>query len=295
MNENFLYLRHPIAMKTILITGASTGIGWDSVRALVEKGYRVVGTVRNETDAAKLRQSFSNQVVPIIIDLIELEAISQLPFILKERFQIEKLDGLVNNAGIALAGPFLDQDFSEIEKTIRINVLALMKVTQVLLPMLGAHGGASHAGTIVNISSIAGTGGAPFLSAYAASKHAVEGFSDVLRKELMLFGIKVVVIGPGSIKTPIWNKGFEVLRTHYEKSIYANAFNRFMALVKSEIENALDVSRVSDLVVESFESSYPKFRYAPIPRPLTNWYLPRIIPKRLYNFLTAKALGLNKP
>jgi len=281
-------------MKTILITGASTGIGWDSVRALVEKGYRVVATVRNETDAGRLKQSFPGQVIPVILDLMQLEAISELPQVLKNQFQIEKLDGLVNNAGIAQAGPFLDQDFSEIENTIRLNVLALMKITQVLLPLLGAKQGATHAGTIVNISSIAGTGGAPFLSAYAASKHAVEGFSDVLRKELMLFGMKVVVIGPGSIKTPIWNKGLEVARTRYQNSLYANAFNRFMGVVKSEVKNALDVSRVSELVVESFENSCPKYRYAPIPRPLTNWYIPRILPKRLYNFLTAKALGLNR-
>lgn len=281
-------------MKTVLITGGSTGIGWDSVRALVEKGYRVVATVRNETDATRLKQSFPGKVIPVILDLLQIESISELPQILKTKFQIEKLDGLVNNAGIAQAGPFLDQNFSEIENTIHLNVLALMKITQVLLPLLGAKPGSNHAGTIVNISSISGTGGPPFLAAYAASKHAVEGFSDVLRKELMLFGIKVVVIGPGSIKTPIWTKGFDVALTRYEKSIYANAFAKFISIVKFESENALDVTRVSSLVVESFENPCPKFRYAPIPRPLTNWYIPRMMPKRLYNFLTAKALGLKK-
>lgn len=281
-------------MKTILITGASTGIGWDSVRALVEKGYRVIGTVRNETDANRLAQAFPGKAFPIVIDLMQLDLISGLPETLKSKFQIEILDGLVNNAGIAQAGPFLDQDFTEIESTIRLNVLALMKLTQVLLPLLGAKQGASHAGTIVNISSVAGTGGAPFLSAYAASKHAVEGFSDVLRKELMLFGMKVVVIGPGSIKTPIWNKGFQDVRTRYQNSIYANAFGRFMKMVESEVENALDVERVSDLVVEAFEKDCPKFRYAPVPRPLKNWYIPRMLPKRLYNYLTAKALGLDR-
>lgn len=282
-------------MKTILITGASTGIGWDSVRALTEKGYRVVATVRNETDAARLKQSFPEKVVPVVLDLLQIESISELPQTLKTQFQIEKLDGLVNNAGIAQAGPFLDQDFSEIENTIRLNVLALMKVTQVLLPLLGAKIETTHAGTIVNISSVAGMGGTPFLAAYAASKHAVEGFSDALRKELMLFGIKVVVIGPGSIKTPIWTKGFDVALTRYAKSIYARSFSKFIAFVNFESQNALDPSKVSSVVVKSFESPCPKFRYAPIPRPLTNWYIPRIMPKRLYNFLTAKALELKKP
>lgn len=281
-------------MKTILVTGASTGIGWDSVRALVQKNYRVVATVRNEADATRLQENFQHKVIPVVIDLLDLESISEMPKTLKEQHQIEKLDGLVNNAGVAQAGPFLDQNFQEIETTIRLNVLSLMKITQVLLPLLGASVAATHVGKIVNISSIAGTGGAPFLAAYAASKHAVEGFSDALRKELMLFGIQVVVIGPGSIKTPIWNKGFTVVQRRYEKSVYANAFAKFMSIAMRESENALAPSAVSDLVVESFESARPAFRYAPIPRPLTNWYIPKLLPKRFYNYLTARALGLQK-
>jgi len=287
-------MRHAKPMKTVLITGASTGIGWDSVRALVEKEYRVVATVRNQDDASRLKQSFHDQVIPIILDLMQLERIAELPQILKQTYKIERLDGLVNNAGIAQAGPFLDQDFSEIENTIRLNVLAVMKMTQVLLPMLGATAQANHAGTIVNISSIAGTGGSPFLAAYAASKHALEGFSDALRKELMIFGIKVVVIGPGSIKTPIWDKGFKVIQYRYEKSIYAKPFARFISIALNQSKNALEVSAVSNLVLKSFEDSSPAFRYAPIPRPITNWYIPNILPKKLYNYLTAKALGLNK-
>lgn len=282
-------------MKTVLITGASTGIGWDSVRALVEKGYRVVATVRTEDDVSRLKQYFHDQVMPIVLDLTRLDHITDLPQILLERYQIKNLDGLVNNAGIAQAGPFLDQDFSVIESTIQINVLAVMKITQVLLPMLGATLQANQKpGTIVNISSISGTGGAPFLAAYAASKHAIEGFSDALRKELMIFGIKVVVIGPGSIKTPIWNKGFKKIQYRYEKSIYAKPFAKFIAIALSESETALDVTAVSSLVLKSFEDPSPAFRYAPIPRPLTNWYIPKILPKRLFNYLTAKALGLNK-
>lgn len=281
-------------MKTILVTGASTGIGWDSVRALTEKGYQVVATVRNEGDAQRLKESFQQKVIPLILDLARFEQIEEIPKILKYKFQIEKLDGLVNNAGMALAGPFLDQDFHEIESMIRLNVLAVMKITQVLLPLLGATANSSHAGTIINISSIAGKGGAPFLSAYAASKHAIEGFSDALRKELMLFGIKVVVIGPGSIKTPIWEKGFKKIQARYENSIYAKSFAKFVAIALNESENALQVQKVSEIVTEIFETKQPRLRYAPIPRPLVNWYIPMLLPQRLYNSLAAKALGLQK-
>ncbi len=281
-------------MKTILITGASSGIGWDSVRCLDENNFQVVATVRSQADADKISKSFSKNVIPLIIDLTHLEDISDLPLKLKQKHQIEKLDGLVNNAGIALAGPFLDQDFSEIEQIIKLNVLSVMKLTQVLLPMLGAFKGSNHHGTIIQISSVAGKGGAPFLSAYSASKHAVEGFSTVLRKELMLFGINVVVIGPGSIKTPIWNKGFGQIRDRYKNSIYANSFRKFISIALGEEKNALEVSAISQLILRIFEQKNPSFRYAPIPRKWRNWYLPSILPKRLYNHLTAKTLGLLK-
>lgn len=281
-------------MTTILVTGASTGIGFDSVRALSQKGYRVLATVRSENDVRRLQETFPKNVISLMIDLTDLTQIDQLPKILKERYQIERLDGLVNNAGVAQAGPFLEQDFQEIENTMRLNILSVMKLTQVLLPMLGAFVGATYVGRIVNISSISGTGGAPFLAAYAASKHAIEGFSDALRKELMLFGIQVIVIGPGSIKTPIWNKSFTGVQQRYAQSIYAKPFEKFMNIALNEAENALEVSTVSDLVVKSFEFSKPAFRYAPIPRKLMNWYIPRLLPKRFFNYLTAKALGLTR-
>ena len=281
-------------MKTILVTGTSSGIGWDIVRALVQNQFRVIATVRKQSDADKLKGNFSDQVFPIVVDLMQLEQVSEIAEKIKSELRIDRLDGLVNNAGMALAGPFLDQDFAEIEKTICLNVLSVMKLTQVLLPLLGASKDSTHAGTIINISSISGTGGAPFLSAYAASKHAIEGFSDALRKELMIFGIKVVVIGPGSIKTPIWSKGFGQIKDRYKNSIYAEPFRKFIMMALNEEKNALEVSEVSDLVVKIFASQNSAFRYAPIPRVWMNSFLPSILPKRFYNFLTAKALGLTK-
>ena len=280
-------------MKTILVTGASSGIGWDTVRCLSENNFRVIATVRSKTDFDKLVSACPHNVIPVLVDLAQFDQIEMLPEKLRRDHQVMQLDGLVNNAGIAFAGPFLDQDFSEIESILRINVLSVLKMTQVMLPLLGAVANSKHAGTIINISSISGKSAAPFLSIYAASKHAIEGFSDALRKEMMLFGIQVVVVAPGSIKTAIWNKGFGQIKGRYVGSAYANAFQKFIRFALSEEKNALEVTQISSLIRDILAQKNPAYRYAPIPRKWINWYLPLILPQRFYNYLTAKTLGFH--
>lgn len=280
--------------KIVLVTGASTGIGADTVRALTEKSFTVVATVRKSEDEQKLIKQFGDKVRVVQLDVSDFSAIEKLPETLQNKFQITKLDGLVNNAGVALAGPFALQDFSEIQNIIKINVLSVMKVTQVLLPLLGAQLGSENPGRIVNISSVAGKTAAPFLSVYAASKHAIEGYSEALRKEMMLFGIKVIVVAPGSIKTPIWQKGFVLIKDRYANTVFAESFSKFVKFAASEERNALEVSEVSSLIHEALTVDDPSVRYAPVPRKFVNWYLPKIIPTKIYDKLTAKTLGLNR-
>lgn len=279
--------------KTIFVTGASTGVGFDCVRALLAADFKVVATVRTETDRANLKAKFGDELQILLFDVSDFASVEQIPAQLKG-LGIKSLDGLVNNAGVALAGPFLYQDFAEIQQTIQVNVLSLMKVTQVLLPLLGTDPSAPAIGRIVNISSIAGKSAAPFLAVYAASKHAVEGFSEALRRELMLYGIRVIVIGPGSIKTPIWQKGFSKVKDKYNQTPYKNSFQKFISIALSEEKNALEVTDVSKLVVRAFQVNSPKLRYAPIPRKWANWYLPQLIPAEIYNRLMANILGLKK-
>ncbi len=288
--------------KTILVTGSSSGIGLSTVRLLLKKNHRVVAIVRDMNSIQKLQSELNefvgtNQLICLELDLSNLKKIDQLPFILKDSHQIYHLDGLVNNAGIALAGPFLDQPFDEVQTMMQVNVLAVMKITQVLLPLLKSirsneTPSAYLAGRIVNISSISGKSAAPFLSVYAASKHAIEGFSVGLRKELTKLGIKVIVIGPGSIKTPIWDKGFAKLRNHYEKSIYRDPFDEFIKFAMTEKDKGLPVETVSELILHVLTTDHPKKRYAPIPRKWLNWYLPLLIPDCIYDYLTTKALKL---
>jgi short-subunit dehydrogenase len=281
-------------MKNFLVTGASTGIGFDTVRILIEQGHTVIATVRRNEDEKNLKKQFTERLHVIIIELTDFEAIEKIPDILRNEFNINHLDGLVNNAGIALAAPFLNQDFNEMQSIMHLNVLTVLKLTQTLLPFLGATANSQHKGRIVNISSVAGVFATPFLAVYATSKHAIEGFSEALRKEMMLFGIKVIVVGPGTIKTPIWSKGFEPIKDKYSKSLFAASFARFISIALAGEKKGLEVADVSKTILHALTAENPKFRYAPIPQKFTNWYLAKIMPAALYNWITAQLLGLNK-
>jgi short-subunit dehydrogenase len=166
-----------------------------------------------------------------------------------------------------------------------------MKVTQVLLPLLGMETEAK--GRIINVSSIAGKTSTPFLATYAASKHAVEGFSDGLRQEVAIRGLKVIIVGPGSIKTPIWEKGFEKLPNYYEDTIYKKPFEIFMKIARKQVERALPVSEVSDCILHAMTAENPKLRYTPIPQKWMNWWLPMVIPKKYFDKVVVKTLKLN--
>jgi short-subunit dehydrogenase len=276
--------------KVVLVTGASTGIGLDCVRILIENNFLVVATVRKDSDKENLMSLFGSKVKVLILDVSQLDEVDKLPMRLKNDFQITELYGLINNAGVAQPGAFAVQDFSEIQYTFNVNVLGLMKVTQVLLPMLGLNSGPK--GRIVNISSVSGKFSTPFLGVYAASKHAVEGFSNALRKEMLLSGIKVSIVGPGSIKTPIWDKGFEASKSRHENTIYATPFNIFLKIATKQVERALPVSAVSECLLHAMTADEPKIRYNPIPNKLTNWYLPSLLPVKFFDSLTAKTLKL---
>ncbi len=276
-------------MKTIFITGISSGIGKAAAAAFLKRGDCVIGTVRDENSVSELKTQYPEKLLLVKIDLKNITSISELPEILN-RLSIEKIDILINNAGVAIAAPFQFQDFSEITETITINVLAVMKLTQVLIPSLLKSEGAR----IVNISSVSGKNGTPFLAGYCASKHAVEGFSESIRRELNIYGIKVILIGPGSIKTPIWDKGFEKIKSLYEHTIYKDSFDRFISFAMNEKQKALDPE---DVVLDLFDASFsssPQIRYSPVPRKLLNWTLPRLLPTRYFDLVSCRALGLMK-
>ncbi len=274
--------------KTVVITGASTGIGAATVKTISEAGWQVFAGVRRIEDAPKLPN-----VVPLLLDVTDRARIQRAVENVRLSLGNTNLGGLVNNAGIALGGPLAFQPIDELRQTMEVNFFGAVQVTQAFLPLLGLDPKREGApGRIVNMSSVAGGIGHPFLGGYAASKHALEGFSESLRRELMLFGIDVVVIGPGSVATPIWDKAETKGMDGYDDTAYALSLKAAMKVILSSGRGGISAESVASLVVEALSSSAPKVRYAPVQGKFVNWVLPRLLPKRFVDRVIARSLGL---
>ncbi len=283
--------------KNILITGASTGIGYDLAKIFVKGGYTVFGSVRSQSDAARLREELGSNFHSLVFDVTNHMTVDEAAEKLKEKVGDEGLGGLINNAGVAIGGPLMDLDIEDFRYQFEVNVLGLIKVTQAFLPLLGAresHG--SLPGKILQISSIAGKVGMPFMSPYAGSKHAVEGISQSLRRELQLYGIDVIVIGPGPIKTPIWNKGVgEGADKKFEHSPFYKSLKIFQTkFVAGAVKKAWTSEKAAGIILNIFEKSSPKTRYGIVPQRLRNSILPRLLPDRTLDKFVKKSLKLYK-
>ncbi|MCM2352643.1 MAG: SDR family NAD(P)-dependent oxidoreductase [Pseudobdellovibrio sp.] len=276
--------------KVLFITGVSSGIGFATADFYLKAGWFVIGTYRKTKDGEYFKNNFSKNFLGIEVDLTDYAKVDQIPETLKQN-NVSHVDALVNNAGVALAGPAEYQSFTEFQNIININVIAVFKVTQIILPLLKK---SKIGARIVNISSVSGKNGTPFLGGYCASKHAIEGFSESLRRELNLYGMKVSIVAPGSIKTPIWGKGFDAVARAFDSTEYKDSFRKFLAFASSEVDHALPVETVVYDINHALTNASPKLRYAPVPRKFQNWYLPKLFPLKIYDYLTCKALDLNK-
>ncbi|MEM7159108.1 MAG: SDR family oxidoreductase [Myxococcota bacterium] len=278
------------------MTGASTGIGRATAEALVEHGFHVFGSVRKQADGESLREQLGDAVTPLHFDVTDAEAIAAAVPVVQEYVGDDTLVGLVNNAGVAIGGALMHMPDDELRRQFDINVFGLMAVTRAFLPLLGARRPCpGPPGRIVNISSVAGRISAPFVGAYSASKHAVEALSDSLRRELMIYGVDVVVIQPGAIKTPIWDKAEAEDTSRYADTHYAEIAARFQEFALQKGRNGLETSRVSGTIVRALTVRRPKTRY-PIPdEPWMGWRLPLMLPERWIDQAIAKQLGLTPP
>ena len=212
--------------KTAVITGVSTGIGLGIAKELAQRGYKVFGSVRKESDAEKVKQAIGANYIPLIMDVTDEEAILKAAEKVKQELGNEGLGVLINNSGIAEAGPLMHQPIDEIKQQFEVNIFGLLRVTQVFLPLLGARENHNSVrGKILNISSVGGKIAAPFIGAYVGSKHALEGMSHTLRRELLIYGIDVIIIGPGAVKTPIWEKVGDLDR--YKHTIFDQSIRNF--------------------------------------------------------------------
>ena len=278
-----------------VVTGASTGIGAACAKRLVDEGWRVFAGVRKPADGERLKADLGASLIPVIIDVTDTASVKAAAETVGAALDGQTLKGLVNNAGIAVAGPMLELPLEEFENQMDVNVTGIVRVTQAFGPLLGVDSSLTgEPGRIVMMSSVAGEMGAPFLGPYAASKHAVEGISKSLRRELMLYGIEVVVIGPGAVATPIWSKAEEIDTTPYENSPFFEAMTRIQGWMAKNGPAGFPPSKIADRVFRGLTDAKPRFRYAIVPDRLINWSLPQILPERLVNNLVAKRVGLQR-
>ena len=284
-------------MKTVLITGASTGIGAATAHHLAGKGWRVLAGIRKPADAEALKQGTSGALIPIQLDVTRPEQIAVAAVTVSTVLGGTRLAGLVNNAGIARMGPLAIQPVDDVRAHFETNVLGLLAVTQAFVPLLGSEPARTGPpGRIVNITSVGGKIASPFLGAYTATKHAVEAMTDSLRRELVIYGIDAIAVGPGSVRTPIWDKAeADNAAGPYARSDWAGPLHAFEQAMLAGGRTGLAPEEIARVIETALSGDKPKARYAPVPDKLTNFTIPTRLPKRMLDRIFWKRFGLFKP
>jgi NAD(P)-dependent dehydrogenase (short-subunit alcohol dehydrogenase family) len=279
-------------MRSVVITGVSTGIGSAAAKLLLERGFRVFGSVRKQADADRLKAGFGANFTPLLFDVTDEGAVLSAAREVRSQLNGGTLAGLVNNAGIAVPGPVLELAADEFRRQMEVNFIGPVIATQAFGPLLGADPQLKGPkGRIVMISSVAGKHGSPTGAAYSASKHAIEGLSESLRRELMLFGIDVIVIAPGAVKTPIWDKGQQVDISVYKNSPFFPALEKVRAFTQQLSKIGLPPEQIAERVFEALTSANPNVRYQITPDPMRQLIM-SWLPKRTVDRIIAKRLGL---
>lgn len=274
---------------TVLITGASTGIGRASALRLDGRGFDVVAGVRRAEDGEALRSQASGRLRTTILDVTEQSTIEALGETLGEA----PLAGLVNNAGIAVGGPLEFVSTEDFRHQLEVNLVGMFAVTKALLPKLRA-----ARGRVVNIGSVGGRSAAPFLGPYAASKYGVEAFTDSLRQELRPWGMQVAVVEPGAIATPMWEKGRQSAAEIAEqlppegRELYGRAVGA-MGKVSEQMSNrAVPPDRVARAVEHALTARRARVRYVVGIEARAQLLLKALLPTRAMDGVVARVTGL---
>jgi len=283
-------------MRSVLVTGVSTGIGKAIVEELLNAEFIVIGSVRNISDADNLKEQYKENFFPVKFDVTKKEEIENAKVEVEKILSAKNsyLSCVINNAGIALGGPVRYLDVDVFRKQFEVNFFGLIEVTKVFLDLLIKNNNYTMKNKIINIGSISGKRSYPFVGPYTASKHALEGFSDALRRELLIHEVDVVLIQPGPIRTPIWDKAPNIednpfLNTEYE--IPLRKFNK--GYIKLGI-NGFSPTVIGKRIVKVMNTNKPKARYVITPKIFKNYLIPGFLPDRWVDRLTGKMLGLLK-
>lgn len=264
--------------KVAFITGVSTGIGHGLCKYFLSQNWKVFGSVRKIEDAQILKDQFAD-FHAIVMDVTDNTSIENA---VKEIGEASPagINVLINNAGIAVGGPLVYVPIAEFKYQFEVNVFGMLQVIQHCRPLLLQNENKA-AGRIIQISSVSGKIGFPFLGPYVSSKFAVEGLSETLRRELFVDQIKVIVVGPGAVKTPIWEKSVQPVEEKYQETEYSEAIQKLnQQFVKASIKTGLTVEYLSQKIYGIAVHPTPKVRYTFMAKKLTNYILPKILPAK---------------
>ena len=280
-------------MRAVVVTGVSTGIGYAACQSLIAGGFKVFGSVRSQADADRIAADLGEHFSPLIFDVTDEEAINAAADCVRGALGGATLAGLVNNAGIAVAGPLTELRSEDLRHQLDVNVMGPFMVTRAFAPLLGADDAVTGPpGRIVNISSVAGKRAMPFMGPYAASKFALEGYSESLRRELLLYGIDVILIGPGPVKTAIWDKASDLDAEDYKHSPYYNIIQKFSGMFIEQGQNGYPAERLGSLIHHVLTTNKPKVRYAVEKGRLLEKVARVVATERALDRIIGKMLGL---
>lgn len=276
-------------MRSVLVTGASTGIGRATALRLDASGWRVFAGVRREEDAASLREAGSERLVPLLLDVTSAEQIAGAATQIDEAMGPAGLDGLVNNAGIAVPGPLETLPIDDFRRQVEVNLTAHVAVTQAMLPALR-----KAPGRIVFITSIGGLMAFPMFGAYHAAKFGLEAVGDVFRQELRPWDIRVAVVEPGSIATPIWERGDREVEAIAGRAgdghadLYGEAIEAGREVARKTGERGIPPERVAAKIEHALSARRPRLRYLVGADARGQAFAAKFLPARLVDWLVAR-------
>jgi NAD(P)-dependent dehydrogenase (short-subunit alcohol dehydrogenase family) len=276
-------------MKIAFITGSSSGIGYEALRFLHGQDFHVIGTVRTHDDKKKLLDFFPTRCSILTFDVRDINEMTIQINSVINLLEVHGLTLLINNAGIAVAGPMQYIEEDQFEMQLDVNIKSVRRITNKLLPYLGVNQ-KYKAGKIINISSVSGLFTSPYNGAYSVSKYGLEAMSDAYRRELAQFGIKLSIIEPGPIKTEIWSKAKGTL-DQFKDTEYSSVVSVADKMIANAEKSALPVTEISKVIKKILDSDNPKTRYLVQAKPLIFKLFAHWFSDKLQDKLVAKTLG----
>jgi NAD(P)-dependent dehydrogenase (short-subunit alcohol dehydrogenase family) len=278
-------------VRSVIVTGASTGIGRATALRLDASGWRVFAGVRDPAAAESLRQAGSERLTPLTLDVTDPGQIAAAAARVEEESE-GGLHGLVNNAGVAIPGPLETIPLEDFRRQLEVNLVAYVAVTQALLDSIR-----KAKGRVVFVSSIGGRMAFPFGGPYHASKFGTEAIGDVFRQELRPWGLRVAIVEPGSIDTPIWERGQRKATEIEAKApktdlLYGAAIEKFRKLIQDTAERGIPPEKVAKAIAHALEANRPRTRYLVGLDAKVQARMKPLIPTPLFDRIVARTLGL---